>query len=564
MKKLNTKPTLNPLSLDTKATKWVDKTLTSLSVEERIAQLFVLSSRYDTDAECDDLLAIAPGGIHRFPCHNLEQHLRATRRLLDESEGVPPIITGDIEGGSISYPFATHIPNQLGVAACDDLELTEELAKLVALESRALGYDWTFTPVVDLNVAFRNAVVGTRSYGSDVEKVREQARVYVRVLQEHGMAATAKHWPGEGYDERDQHLVTTANPQNFDDWMDTFGSIYSSLINDGVMTIMSAHIALPSFIRSLIPDAGRSAFQPASVSDLLNRVLLRERLGFQGLIVSDATVMGGVTSWLGRQEAVPAFIENGCDAFLFSRDPAGDMKLMLDGVRTGKLSEGRLEEAVRRMLTLKAKLQLHTKTSLERLPVLEETKGMLRSDQHMKIAQKACGKGITLVKDTAKLLPLKSIKQKRVVVVEDKGWSFFSGAPERNYDPFKAELTARGCEVRGFDKDNFPTAEDADLLVYLIGQEATPSVSNIHLDFAKLHGSPRNGMAQFNQEIPTIIVSFGQPYYLFDAPNYQTYINAYCSIAEVQRQLVPRLFGEVAFEGVSPVDAFCGLEHLKY
>ncbi len=553
----------DPLALSLTDQAWVERTRDSLGTEARIAQLFVLSSRADTTEETAELSALNPGGIHRFPTGDLAAAWRATRDVLDGAE-VPLILSGDIEGGTTSYPFATHIPNQMGIAACDDLTLSAEIAAIVARESRALGYNWSFTPVVDINKAFRSAIVGTRSYGAEVEAVSAQARAYVRVLQAHGIAATAKHWPGDGIDDRDQHLATSVNPLDLPAWEESFGRIYRALIGDGIMTVMSAHIALPAFIRALMPDAGREAFRPASVSHLLNQMLLRERLGFRGLVISDATVMGGLTSWMDREEAVPALIENGCDVFLFSRDARADMALMLKGLREGRLSEARLDEAVTRMLSLKAKLGLHRATAEERLAPLDVVRERLRQPADLATATRAAGQGLTLIKDTQALLPLDPVRHRRVTVIAEQGWSFFSGAPERSFDPFTEEMHKRGFELRAYDPEHFPTTADTDLILYLIGQEATPSLGHIYLDLAKLHGGPRKAMAQFNREIPTALISFGQPYYLYDAPNFSTYINAYCSLADNQRELVRRLTGEVEFTGRSPVDAFCGQEQLRW
>jgi len=553
----------DPLALAPADIAWVERMAGELSTEAKIAQLFVLSSHHDTAEEVAALSAVRPGGVHRFPTANLDHAWRATRDLLEAAE-VPIVLSGDIEGGTVSYPFATGIPNQMGIAACDDLALSAELAGIVARESRALGFDWSLTPVVDLNRAFRNAVVGTRSYGSSVETVLAQARAYVRTLQAHGLAATAKHWPGDGLDDRDQHLVTTVNPLDIDEWDQTFGRIYASLIADGVMSIMSAHIALPKFVRALMPEAGREAFRPASVSHLLNQVLLRERMGFRGLIVSDATVMGGLTSWMDREEAVPAVIENGCDVFLFSRDARADMALMLKGLREGRLSEQRLDAAVRRMLCFKAKLGLHRARTEDRLPPLEAVRERLRRPYDLGVAERAAAQGLTLVKDEQALLPLDPARHRRVTLLCDEGWSFVSGAAPRSFEPFFEEMRQRGFELRTYDPEHFPTRADTDLIVYLVGQEATPSLGTIFLNFTQLHGSPRKAMAQFNRELPTLLVSFGQPYYLYDAPNYGTYVNAYCSLPANQRQLVQRLVGEAPFTGVSPVDPFCGMEQLRW
>lgn len=555
-------PTPDPLALDPAGHAWVERTLAGLSTEAAIAQLFVLSSREDTPEEGAALAAARPGGIHRFPSRDLGQAVEATRQMLEAAD-IPVLLSGDIEGGTASYPFATPLPNQMGIAACDDLALSAAIAEVIARESRALGYDWSFTPVVDLNIAFRNAVVGSRSYGSDVDRVLAQARTYVRVLQAHGIAATAKHWPGDGIDDRDQHLTTTVNPLDTPAWEESFGRIFRSLIADGVMTIMSAHIALPAYA-ARAGVIGRERFAPASVSHLLNQQLLREEFGFRGLIVSDATVMGGLTSWLDRREAVPAVIANGCDVFLFSRDAASDMALMLQGLREHRLSEARLEEAVRRILSLKAALGLHRRTPAERLGSFETVRAALRTEQHLQVSRRASGKSVTLVKDSQHLLPLDPKRHRRVNVIADKGWTFFAGAIERDFEPFLDAMRATGFELRAFDPEEPPSPEDTDLLVYLVGQEATPSIGHIHLDFARMHGGMRRAMMQFNKEIPTLLLSFGQPYYLRDAANFATCVNAYASLEIVQRELVARLTGALPFQGVSPVDAFCGEEQLRW
>ncbi|PKP91874.1 MAG: glycoside hydrolase [Alphaproteobacteria bacterium HGW-Alphaproteobacteria-16] len=552
-----------PFSLSAQDRAWVERVRDGLTVEQKIAQLFVLSSRHDTMEEVDWLTGFASGGVHRFPTHDLKAAWSATREQLDRSE-VPLILSGDIEGGMLSAPFATQIPNQMGIAACDDLDLTERLAHIVGRESRALGYNWSFTPVVDINRAFRNAVVGTRSYGSDPDRIIRHAKAYIQALQLEGLAACAKHWPGDGIDDRDQHLSTSVNSLSMEEWEQSFGRIFRDMIDTGVMTIMSGHIALPAYARARFPDSGRDAFAPATVSRLLNQELLREELGFRGVIVSDATVMGGLTSWMDRDAAVPAVIENGCDVFLFSREPREDMNRMLNGLREGRLSEQRLEEAVTHMLSLKAALGLHRAKPEERLPPLDELEATLATNGHRETARQAVGNSITLVKDTQALLPLDAQRHRRIVVIADKGWNFVSGAAPRSFDPLLDSLKAKGHEVRLFDSEQLPRSEDCDLLLYLVGQEATPAISHIYLDFAKLHGGSRLAMIQFNREIPTLLVSFGQPYYLYDAPNISTCINAYSALSVVQEELIERLFGNRPFTGSSPVDPFCGMEQLRW
>lgn len=553
----------SPLALDPAGEAWVARTRDAMSVEDQVRHLFVLACEGEDEATVDMLTRLRPGGIHRFPIGSLDRAWDAARRMLENAE-VPLLMSGDIEGGTVSYPFATAVPNQMGIAACNDLDVSERLARIVARESRALGYDWSFTPVVDVNADFRSAIVGTRSYGSDPDIVLAQARTYVRALQAEGVAACAKHWPGDGFDSRDQHLATSVNPLGMDRWRAVFGRIYQALIDDGLMTIMSAHVALPAYIRERDPGAGREAFVPASVSRLLNQDLLRGELGFQGLIVSDASGMGGLTSWMEREETVPAVIENGCDMFLFSRDPTRDIDLMIRGLRNGRLSERRLHEAVTRVLTFKAALGLHLRSKAERMAPLETVKATLRTPDAQAAAREAVGRSITLTKDVDGLLPVKAETHRRVVVIAEEGWSFFVGAIQRSYEPFLAELRARGFDVRLYDPGQHPTRDDTDLVLYLVGQEATPAAYHIYLDLPKLHGGRRKAMTQYWRELQSVLISFGQPFYLFDAPNCRTAINAYSALPDAQVEVARRLVGEAPFTGTSPVDPFCGLEQARW
>ena len=553
----------SPLALDAEGEAWVAKTRDAMSIEAQVSQLFVFACEGEDDAAVDAISALRPGGIHRFPVGPIDKVWSAARRMLASAD-VPVVMSGDIEGGTISYPFATAVPNQMGVAACNDLGLSERIARIVARESRALGYDWSFTPVVDVNADFRSAIVGTRSYGSDPDTVLEQAREYVRVLQAEGIAACAKHWPGDGFDSRDQHLTTSVNPLDMKAWRALFGRLYGMLIDDGLMTIMSAHIALPSYIRERDAGAGRDAFMPATVSRLLNEDLLRGELGFQGLIVSDATGMGGLTSWMDREATVPAVIENGCDVFLFSRNPARDIDLMMRGLRAGRLSERRLNEAVTRILTFKAALGLHRRSVEERVLPLDDVRAALRTPTAQATAHEALGRSVTLTKDVDDLFPISPDTHRRVVVIAEEGWSFFVGALERSYEPFLAAMRDRGFDVRMYDPGQHPTREDTDLVLYLVGQEATPAAYHIYLDLPKLHGGHRRGMTQYWRELPTALVSFGQPYYLFDAPTCRAAINAYNALEDAQVEVVRRMVGEAPFTGVSPVDPFCGEEQARW
>lgn len=539
---------------------WVDKSRASLSTDAAIAQLFNFGVN-DGAEQVASVSGNGAGGYHRFPGANLAKARDITRRLLEGST-IPPLISGDIEGGEVSLGFATSLPNQLGIAACDDPELTAQLARLIALEARAIGYNWSFAPVVDINAAFRSTIVGTRSFGSDPDRILAHAAAHVAGTQSAGLAATAKHWPGEGFDERDQHLLTTVNPLDMDAWRASFGRIYKELIGRGVMTIMVGHIALPDYHRECGAPLDREAYGPASVSARLNIDLLRGEMGFGGLLVSDATVMGGLTSWMPRSQAVPKVIEHGCDMFLFSRAPATDIAHMREGLRSGLLSEARLDAAVTRILTLKALLGLHRTSVEDRLAQMDAAAALLGAPESRQMAQRAAARSLTLVKDVPGLLPLDPARGRRIVLgANAQEEVFLDGAPPRSFAPLVAALEAAGFAVRHYDPEHPPTAEDTDLLLYAVGRESTPVIAANRIDWPALHGSAKRAMLR-HVDIPTMMISFGHPYLLYDAPWVGTYINAYSGIAAVQTAVVSAMVGEQPFPGRSPVDAFCGRPEL--
>lgn len=537
---------------------WVRRTLAGLSTTDRIGQLMLYATFGDDPGTVRSIMATRPGGIHRFMGPNLAQGLEATRIALEESE-IPPLVSGDLEGGPMSFPFMVPVPNQLAMAACGDPDLTAEIATMLASEARVLGFNWSFTPVVDINARFRAAAVGTRSYGSDLETVVSHAVAYVRALQSSGVAAAVKHWPGDGFDERDQHLLTSINPLAFEEWEALSGHAFRKTIEAGVLTVMAAHIALPSWQRRMGgTDSDRWLYEPASLSRRLTTDLLRGHLGFNGLVVSDATPMAGLTGWADRATAVPLAIEAGCDVFLFPVEGV-DARLMEEGLRTGRLSEARLEEACLRVLALKAALGLHRKPVSERIATLDEARATLANPAHVAKSETIARRSVTLVKHQEGLLPLEPARYPRVVVIGDYPEPLMPIMPRRSYEPFLGVLREAGFDVREYDQASLPTPADTDLIIYLLGGEATIAATGHGIDWGRLHGGGfRGSMIRFWAEIPTVMVSFGQPYLLNDAPQLGTYVNAYTVQAPWQRAVARKLLGQEAWEGVSPVDPFCG------
>ena len=554
---------LAPFNLSADDIAWVKKTRDGLTAENKIRQIYCPMCVYDDLANVQRLVDLKPGAIFRLLGPDMEAAWQATRLAAELSE-IPLLIAGDLEGGAHGLPFFSPVLNQIGVAACNDATLSDGIANVLGRECRAMGYNWSYTPVVDINAKFRSSIVGTRAYGSNIDTIIREATTHINALQRNGIATTAKHWPGEGYDDRDQHLVTTVNPLSYPEWEASYGRVYRAMINTGVMSVMSAHIALPSWVLKKFPNAGHEAYRPGSVSKLLNVDLLRDELGFNGLVVSDATPMGGLSSWASRDVTAAEVIQNGCDMYLFGFPNERDIALLIDGLRTGKLTEERLEEAVTRVLGLKAALGLHKKTLDELVPPLELVKQSLRTPTNLATTKTGAAKSITLVKDVRPTLPISLAKHKRIVIITEGVKKVMPIAESRTLDPFMDGLRAKGFDIRAYNPEQMPSTIDTDLIIYLMAQESEWTLSHIYIDWKKLHGGLIQAMTRFWNDVPTIMVSFGQMYYLYDAPRVPVYINAYTALPEVQQALVRKLVGEESFDGMSPVDAFCGQDAAKY
>ncbi len=543
-----------PFSLDDAAVDWVKATKAALSDAEKVGQLFVFHSMGKDPEELARLARLKPAGITRNFSPDLDYEA-AFIDAMQAAASVPMFVSADLEGSRMSLAVGTEVPNPLALAAVDDVQASRTVSRIMAEEARAIGINWSFTPVIDINHAFRSAIVATRGFGSSVEVIERQALAQIAEFQAAGVAATVKHWPGEGYDDRDQHLVTTINPLSKPDWEATFGRLYRAAIAQGVMSVMSAHIALPSYILAQNPDAGVEAYRPAAVSKALNLDLLRGELGFNGLIVSDATPMAGFGAWAPRSEMLPEVIENGCDIILFSRDAEADVALITAAVADGRISSERLDQALTRILGLKAWAGLHKGAEKVNRAALARPESKA---QALAVTQRAP----TLVKDVKGLLPLSVAKHKRVLVVTSGIIVPFFPQPI----PFDLPemLKAEGFEVTLHTPGMVPKAQDYDLMLYLFGEETLLTRGRIFLDWLKITGNFGAAMVRHWHEIPTLMVSFGYPYYLYDAPRAPAYVNAYATMPSMQAAVLECLMGRAKWNPGSPVDAFCGLPDARY
>ncbi|MBN2627098.1 MAG: glycosyl hydrolase [Spirochaetales bacterium] len=553
-----------PFNLSEEEESWVRNTLKNMSREEKIGQLFCLIQRSDDKwrQEADAILKYRPGGIMFRPMES-EKVWMLSRYYQDNSD-IPMFLAANLErGGAGLVSDGTNYASNMQVAATDDEAYALTQAAICAREAKAVGGNWSFAPVIDLDYNFRNPITNTRTYGSDPERVARMGRAYTKTIQEQGLAASIKHFPGDGVDERDQHLVTSVNMMECAEWEETYGRVYQASIDEGALTVMAGHIMLPSWSKKLNPELHDRDILPATLSPEILNGLLRERLGFNGMIVSDATTMVGMQIPMSREKAVPRVIAAGCDMFLFTRSFEEDYAYMARGVEEGVITPERLDEAVTRILATKAALKLPVKK--EKGNLIPSAKGLsvIGCKEHKELARKCADEAITLVKSDG-TLPLDPAKKKRVLLYllgDMAGYGNLTGGMS-GY--FREKMEAEGFDItlfvpkEGMEGLMSPYKEvvnSYDLILYFSALATKSNQTTVRIEWSFPMGA---NCPLYIASIPTIFISMENPYHLLDVPRIKTFINCYTNSREVVDSLIEKLMGRDDFRGKSPVDPFCG------
>lgn len=532
----------------------------SMSLEEKIGQIFCPIGN-----PCDDkslqafIQTYHPGAMMFRPMES--EKMKHMHQVLQNESNIPLLLAANLEsGGNGICSDGTYVSRQMGVAATNEVAYAYKLGQIAGKEANAVGCNWSFAPIVDIDVNFLNPITNIRTYGSNVDTVLSFAREQIKGLKEYHVIPCIKHFPGDGVDQRDQHLLSSVNEFTVSKWDETYGRIYQTLIEDGIETIMVGHIHLPHYVRQLNPKIKDEDIVPASVSKEILTDLLRTHLGFHGLIVTDATPMIGYNVTMPRKQALPLSIEHGCDMILFNKNIEEDYVFIKDGLQQGLLTQERLNEAVLRILAIKMKMGLF-EGRIEQYPL-----SVVGCKEHQRIAYECASKAITLVKNLEQRLPItpEVYPHIRLYHLKDKEESDFKEAGSKA--SLKALLEQEGFEVSVYDEEHLDFHEifeggvadikkKCDLAIYLAEFDTASNYTVRRVEWNKLMAA---NAPWFIHEVPTIFISLANPYHLFDVPMVKTYINCYSNHDATLLALVKKLVGKEPFVGVSPVDAFCG------
>ncbi len=412
------------------------------------------------------------------------------------------LITSDFENGPGNMiSGAVRFPALMALSKCGDESLAYEMGLQTGKKARSVGYQWTFSPCVDILGNRRSPIVSIRTTGEDAETVLRYSGAYMKGLMDGGLYVTLKHFPGDGYSDHDQHLCTTENPLSREEWDKSFGMVYRTLINEGAQAIMPGHIALPAYDEL---DESTGLYPPASISKNLLTGLLREQLGFEGIIVSDATNMSGFCGYTNLYRASALFLEAGGDCLLFMKGTEEYLAGMKKQLANGTLTMETLKDRAYRMMCF-------TESYFENeIPAEGDDKALAAC------CEQITRRSVELLRDKVHLLPMKLGTGSRVAhFILNNDWIKGNAVT----DQLDEELRARGVTVDSFTDPGpslaLRTARDGgyDLILCSILNEVSFGVSTVKLS-GKIARNLMNGWMRY--DTPAVFVSYGDPYFAYD------------------------------------------------
>lgn len=537
--------------------RWVAATLKKMTLEEKLGQLLVvyyfggfLSSESEQYKEL--LRQVEKNHVGGFvvqtrgsPLGIERSQVYPTAVLANELQRhakIPLLVTADFERGTaMRLDEGTSFPHAMAVAATGSAQDAYTMGKITALEARAAGVHCVFAPVADVNINPDNPIINTRSFGEDPQRVAELVTAFVRGVEENGALATAKHFPGHGDTSTDSHLdlPKVSGDRARLDLVEL--APFRAAIAAGVSTIMTGHLAVPAIEPN--PDV------PATLSPNILTGLLRKEMGFDGVVITDALDMGGVTVRYPPAEVAVRSIAASADMLLVPPVPDAALEALRESVASGRLPMTRINEAVTRILRAKAKLGLHRKKLVD-LDTISETFG---KPEYARAAQDITDRSVTLLRDSNHLLPLDATKPMRMLLVA------VAGDP----DPYPGEdlerelrwrvdlLAAVRTDTRfvRVETVKLPAPETYDVAVVALFVRVADRKGTV--------GIPDEQAALVNQVLatgkPVVVAAFGNPYLIERFPSAPAWLAVFSNVDVAQRAAARAMFGQVAIGGKLPV-----------
>lgn len=556
---------LDVTSLMAGNTPWIEETLASMSLQQKVGQMLSprINSHYiSADAEAFQEMErwideLGLGGITFFA-----GDVFALSTLIDEFQqmsDIPLLVSADFERGiPMRIRRGTAFPEAMALGAANDPHLAYRMGVVTGLEGRALGVHQNFAPLADVNNNPDNPVINIRSFGENPERVGELASAWMRGLHDGGMISTAKHFPGHGDTDLDSHFTLPSIPHDRERLERIELKPFRELIDNGVLSVMTAHLAIPS----LTEEEGL----PATLSYNILTDLLRKDLGFGGLVVTDALDMHGIDHFFDRSEAAIRAVQAGADMILLPPDPVVALEAIVSAVRLGEISEERINASVRRILAVKEAVGLGDYQPSDARDI-RRTVGI---ESHRELALEIARKSITKVRDRHNVMPLSNQEIRRPLLISLSDREGQVTAVHRDDSPNTAEPAGSYFESLFMEKMPTFTTRHIDArtneqeLEELLEEARASDLILIH-SYIRTHSVNEEEEAVFPGEIdrslleldrlgvPTALISFGDPYLLRQMPEVDLYVNAWSPVEPSVRAAVEALFGEIEPNGRMPV-----------
>jgi len=578
-----------PVQLTKEGRQWVEKTLKKLTLEEKVGQM--LNVRYFTDFQNVDadvykqfrdslrkyhigsvVLTVHVDGPILLKNPPLE--VAAVANQLQRDSDLPLLIAADFEQGLASRVSSVPaFPDAMAFGAAGNPAYAEKFGAITAEESRAIGIHWNLFPVADVNSNPQNPIINTRSFGEDPAAVGDLVAAFIKGSREHGMLTTVKHFPGHGDTGTDSHLGVARVEGDLAHIQSIELPPFKKAIDAGVDSVMVAHLAVPA----LEPD-------PNMVATISSRIIdgaLKSQLGFKGVVVTDALDMRGLTSLYPPQQGNPAAkaavdaVKAGNDVILWPTDLDGAFNGIIAAVRSGQISEPRIDESVRKILEMKASVGLDRSRFVD----LEKVPHLVSKPEDMHFAQQVADQAVTLVRDNGPMLPLGKLQapglesetfrvtvQPTTAVVAIIMTDSIHGDWGRN---FETALKNRRIDAAVFSVDNTVAAAMSPEILRAVRQAGKVVVAAyvvpVPAKQVMVNGKLVNtvGLEQASGELlrqileiaaaKTAVVALGNPYVAQNFPNVQTYICTYSNASSSELSAVKVLFGELQPQGKLPV-----------
>ena len=533
----------------TKDASWAMETFGGLSLRQKVAQMLIyrmnmrfLSSSSKKWKEIQSLLETdGIGGVHIW-YGDVGTSLTLLNKMQKYSD-IPILVDADIEHGLYQrFPEGTELPPFMALAATGDPDLAYAAGKIVATESRSVGIHWNFAPVVDVNNNPRNPIINTRSFGEDPDQVSIYGKAYIRGLQDHGMLATAKHFPGHGDTEKDSHSSMAQIPSDALRLWSVEIKPFINAISSDVDAVMVSHVHAP--------DYQFNADLPATLSKFWVSNILKDSLGFKGVVVTDAMSMGGITNNYSDSYGLIAAVNAGCDFIIQNGDFKGSIDVIEQAVLDGIIPEERIDESAFKILRMKEKIGLNGNRFIE----MKDAQGSLKDSSFQITANRMAAEGLTLVKNETSFFPLKLAKLEKLYIID-----LYDHKNDHSESITTKALRNLGANVRSFQLDKSDKKYVANAVLAEIPKESTVIINAFvsplsHKNRITLPEYQEKFIQSLSKKTKGLLLnSYGSPYLIEDFPMVDNYICSWKESSIMQNAFVRALTGRENISGKLPI-----------